>query len=730
MFKWNSTFVQNGFIPGNSDILNSPIEYLKGVGPQRADLLKKELGIFTFNDLLNHFPHRHVDKTKVNLIAEIDASTEYIQVAGKLQDVGIIGMKSGRRMVASLRDKSGTLELAWFQGLSWIQKSIQPGREYLVFGKVSFYQGKPQIIHPEIELLTAETLEGKSFLEPIYPTTEKLRSKALGARQLGKLTEVLMKLISEKDIPENLPDDILKKLGLINRYDAFSRIHYPATGQEYEASVKRLKFEELFFAQLRLARLRSQRHRFSKGVLFEKVGHLFNTFYTKHLPFELTGAQKRVIKEIRKDTATGRQMNRLLQGDVGSGKTMVALLTMLIAADNNYQSCLMAPTEVLAQQHHNNIRFLLREMNVEIGLLTGSTKVTERKLIQKKLDDGSLQILIGTHAIIEKDVQFKSLGIGIVDEQHKFGVAQRALLWEKNVRKVHKDSPGDADGGAPPHILVMTATPIPRTLAMTAYGELDYSVIDEMPPGRQPITTVHRYEKDRPKVMEFIKNEIARGRQAYIIFPLIEESKKMDYENLMKGYENVKAWFPEPKYWISMIHGRQKTDQKNINMQRFIKGETHIMVSTTVIEVGVDVPNASVMVIESAEKFGLSQLHQLRGRVGRGADKSYCILLTGPGPGNDARERMKIMASTNNGFEIAEKDLEMRGPGDIEGTRQSGVLNFKLASIVQDRQLLEVARRLAEDITEKDPDLSSAENLRIKRYLQAFHGKTAWSRIS
>ncbi|HMK19422.1 MAG TPA: ATP-dependent DNA helicase RecG [Chitinophagaceae bacterium] len=697
-------------------MLNSPIEYLKGVGPQRAELLKKELNIFTFNDLLTHFPNRHVDRTKVNLIQEIDPSTDYIQVAGSLHNIDIIGIKGGRRMVATLRDKTGTLELTWFQGISWIQKILQPGEQYLVFGKVSFFQGRPQIVHPEMELLTTEKKDGKSFFEPIYPTTEKLRAKALGGRQIGKLTEVLMKLLSEKNVPENLPDDILNNLKLVSRFNAYSQIHFPANMQEYDEAVKRLKFEELFIAQLRMARLRSQRHRFSKGVVFEKVGDLFNTFYTKHLPFELTGAQKRVIKEIRKDTATGKQMNRLLQGDVGSGKTMVALLTMLIAADNGYQSCLMAPTEVLAQQHYNNLTSFLKDMPVEIGLLTGSTKTAARKLIQQKLDDGSLQILIGTHAVIEKVVQFKNLGIGIVDEQHKFGVAQRAMLWEKNQ--------------TPPHILVMTATPIPRTLAMTAYGDLDYSVIDELPPGRQPITTVHRYEKDRSKVMSFIKDEITKGRQIYIIFPLIEESDKMDYENLMKGYENVKAWFPEPKYWISMVHGRQKAEQKNNNMQRFITGDTHIMVSTTVIEVGVDVPNASVMIIESAEKFGLSQLHQLRGRVGRGADKSYCILLTGQNIGNDARERMKIMTSTSNGFIIAEKDLDMRGPGDIEGTRQSGVLNFKLASIVQDRPLLEVARRFAEEITDTDPELKSVENLRIRKYLEIIQGKTAWSRIS
>ena len=712
----NSTFVQNAFIPVIPDILSSPIEYLKGVGPQRADVLKKELNIFTFNDLLNHFPHRHVDKTKVSFIKDIQLETDYIQVAGTLHNIDVIGIRKGRRMVATLRDKTGTLELAWFQGISWLQKYLQGGQEYLVFGRVSHFQGRPQIVHPEMEILTAEKVDGKSFLEPIYPTTEKLRSKALGGRQIGKLTEGIMKLISEKDIPENLPDNILQKLKLINRFRAYSQIHFPANPQEYEDAVKRLKFEELFIAQLRMARLRSQRHRFSHGVKFEKVGELFNSFYTKYLPFELTGAQKRVIKEIRKDTATGRQMNRLLQGDVGSGKTIVALIIMLIAADNGYQSCMMAPTEVLAQQHHKNISSLLKDMPVEVALLTGSTKTADRRSIQKKLDDGSLHILIGTHAVVEKVVQFKNLGIGIIDEQHKFGVAQRAMLWEKN--------------DTPPHILVMTATPIPRTLAMTAYGDLDYSVIDEMPPGRQPITTVHRYEKDRSKVMSFLKDEIAKDRQVYIIFPLIEESDTLDYENLMKGYENVKAWFPEPKYWISMVHGRQKTEQKNINMQRFVNGDTHIMVSTTVIEVGVDVPNATVMVIESAEKFGLSQLHQLRGRVGRGADKSYCILLTGPNIGNDARERMKIMTSTNNGFIIAEKDLDMRGPGDIEGTKQSGVLNFRLASIVQDRSVLETARRFAEDIVSSDPELSSAENLRIKSYLQAIQGKTAWSRIS
>ncbi len=625
-------------------------------------------------------------------------------------------MNRGKRLLAQLKDSSGFLELTWFQGISWLQKSLQPGQQYLVFGKLSFFQGHPQIVHPEIELLAQEKPEGRSRLEPIYSTTEKLRSKALGGRQIGKLTEALIRLLNEKELPENLPESVLKKLKLISRYKALLQIHFPASTAEYDDAVKRLKFEELFLAQLRLARIKTQRQRFSKGVLFSKVGEFFNTFYNEQLPFKLTGAQKRVVKEIRADTATGRQMNRLLQGDVGSGKTIVALLTMLIAADNGFQSCLMAPTEVLAQQHFKSITRLLGKMPVEVEILTGSTKAAARKVIRKKLIEGSLHILIGTHAVIEKEVQFKNLGLAIVDEQHKFGVAQRAKLWEKN--------------DTAPHVLVMTATPIPRTLAMTAYGDLDYSVINEMPPGRQPVTTVHRYENKRHQVMDFLKGEIAKGRQVYIVFPLIEESAKMDYENLMKGYENVKAWFPEPKYWISMVHGRQKAEQKNTNMQRFVNGETHIMVSTTVIEVGVDVSNASVMVIESSEKFGLSQLHQLRGRVGRGAEKSYCILLTAGEIGNDAKERMKIMTSTNDGFLIAEKDLEMRGPGDIEGTRQSGLLNFKLASIVQDRPLLDLAKNYAFELLEQDPDLNSAENLRLKNFILMQEGKTAWSKIS
>ena len=674
------------------------------------------MNIFTFGDLLEHYPYRHIDKTKVNLIEEITVQSEFVLIAGVLVSFEVVGERSGKRLVAQLKDKTGFLELIWFQGINWIQKTLNIGQSYLVYGRVNFYQGQPQIVHPELEVLIAEQNPAKTFLEPVYPSTEKLKAKGLGGRQIGKLTQVLMAMLQEKDIPENIPDSILKQLNFINRFKAFKQIHFPKTVTEFDESVKRLKFEEFFIAQMRMGLLRSNRHRYSKGVVFDKVGNLFNTFFKNYLPFELTRAQKRVMKEIRADTAKGKQMNRLLQGDVGSGKTIVSLLTMLLAADNNYQACLMAPTEILSQQHFKTISSFLEKLPMTVKLLTGSTKAAERKKIVKGLAEGEINILIGTHAVIEEAVQFKNLGIVIIDEQHRFGVAQRARLWQK--------------AEIPPHILVMTATPIPRTLAMTAYGDLDYSVIDELPPGRQPITTVHRYESQRSKVMSFIRTEIDKGRQVYIIFPLIEESAKLDYENLMKGYENVKAYFPEPKYWISMVHGRQPVKQKEVNMKRFVEKDTHILVSTTVIEVGVDVPNASVMIIENAEKFGLSQLHQLRGRVGRGAEKSYCILLTSAKLGNDAHERIKIMTSTNNGFVIAEKDLELRGPGDIGGTRQSGALNFRLASIVQDRSLLEISKNMAAMVLENDPDLLSADNLRLKSFLYQHKGSVMWSKIS
>lgn len=708
--------IKSESINTRSSILSNPIEYLKGVGPVRGDMLKKELNIFTFSDLLEHFPYRHIDKTEIKKIRDISPASDFIQVAGKIVSCEIMGEKRGKRLVAELRDDSGSLELTWFQGINWIQKNIQVGLPYLVFGKLSYFMGSPQITHPEIELLTPDKKEGKNYLEPVYPTTEKLKVRGLNGRQIGKLMFSLIELLQEKDLPENLPDNLISRLQLLPRYPAYMNIHFPSSTALYEKALTRLKFEEFFLAQVRLGLIRSGRHRYSKGIRFSRVGDLFHQFYEQQLPFELTGAQKRVLKEIRQDTARGIQMNRLLQGDVGSGKTIVALLCMLLAADNGYQSCMMAPTEILARQHYDSIRGLLKEMPVETALLTGSTPRAKRNEILSKVADGSLHILTGTHALIEDQVQFHQLGFAVVDEQHRFGVAQRAKLWEK--------------GSTPPHVLVMTATPIPRTLAMTAYGDLDYSIMDELPPGRIPITTVHRFESARSQVMDFIKAEIHKGRQAYIIFPLIEESEKMNYENLMKGYENVKAYFPEPNYHISMVHGKMNARQKETNMQRFLQKDTQIMVSTTVIEVGVNVPNATVMAIESAEKFGLSQLHQLRGRVGRGGEKSYCILLTGSKLSAEARERLKIMCATNDGFVIAEKDLELRGPGDIEGTRQSGMLDFKLASIVQDKHLLDLAKKQAELIINEDPELDLAVNQKLKDYLQQQKGQTLWSKIS
>ncbi len=686
------------------------------MGPLRADMLKKELNIYTFQDLLEHYPNRHIDKTRVSRIRDISPQTDFIQVAGTVTHFEVIGAGRAKRLVAQLKDSTGVLELAWFQGINWVLKSLYVGSDYLVFGKPGFFNGKPQIVHPEIEVYVPAKANGKEFLEPVYPSTEKLKARGFNGRQIGKLTYTLFSQLQPADLPENLPPDLLQKLNLLERHTAFRNIHFPVSQELYKKAVERIKFEELFIAQVRLNLVRLQRHSVSKGVVFEKVGDYFNTLYSRYLPFELTGAQKRVLKEIRTDTGRGHQMNRLLQGDVGSGKTIVALLSMLLAADNGFQSCFMAPTEILAQQHYNSLSKLLKEMPVELALLTGSTKKKERKRILEGLLNDTIHFVVGTHAVIEDIVQFRNLGLVIVDEQHRFGVAQRAKLWEK--------------AAIPPHILVMTATPIPRTLAMTAYGDLDYSVMDELPPGRQPITTVHRYETARAKVMDFVRTEIDKGRQAYFIYPLIEESEKMSYEDLMQGYEQVKSFFPEPKFRISMVHGRQPVEQKDTNMQRFVSGDTQIMVSTTVIEVGVDVPNASVMVIESAEKFGLSQLHQLRGRVGRGSEKSFCILLTGAKASKEARERISVMCATNDGFKIAEKDLEIRGPGDIEGTRQSGALNFKIASIVNDKDLLEKARSEAEKRVEEDNMLNMAKNLPLKQYLQLQKGKNGWSKIS
>jgi ATP-dependent DNA helicase RecG len=708
--------LQKHLISATNNILNSPVEYLTGISAQRGEMLRKELNIHNFRDLLEHFPIRHIDKTNVGTIASLQPQDDYAYVAGKLLSLDLLGDGRAKRLVGKFKDNTGIIELVWFQGISWVQKALMPGHSYLAFGKLGFFMGTPQIAHPDMEPYTPQKATGKQFLEPIYPSTEKLKARGLNGAALGKIMGEMLQKIQPKDLLENLPPHILQSYKLMGRFEANQQIHFPVSENSHQQALRRLKFEELFFAQMRINLIKLQRHRFSKGWLFDKVGERFNNFYKNYLPFELTNAQKNVLKEIRKDTATGRQMNRLLQGDVGSGKTMVALLSMLIAADNQFQSVLMAPTEILAQQHYISITTYLKDLPIEVALLTGSTPAKKRRLIMQGCADGSIHILLGTHAVIEDKVQFHNLGFAVIDEQHKFGVAQRAQLWKKNT--------------LPPHILVMTATPIPRTLALTAYGDLDYSVMDELPPGRKPISTIHRFEQARPSVMDFIKEEVKAGRQAYIIYPLIEESSKVDYENLMKGYEEVKSFFPEPTYWISMVHGKQDPAMKEANMQRFVKGDTNIMVSTTVIEVGVNVPNASVMVIESAEKFGLSQLHQLRGRVGRGADKSYCVLLTGQKLSKDARERLKIMVATNDGFKIAEKDLEIRGPGEIEGTRQSGALNFKLASIVLDKAMLEVARGEVEKILEKDPDLTMAENLLIKNFMQEQKHKTGWGKIA
>lgn len=679
-------------------------------------MLRKELNIYSFSDLLNHFPYRHIDKTKVDLIGSLNRNNEYAYVAGILISAETVGEGRSKRLVAKLKDNTGIIEAVWFQGIHYMEKILHTGHQYLMFGKLGFFMNTPQLTHPETETFTPEKLRGKPTLEPVYPSTEKLKSKGLSGTAIAKLTNELLNRLTAKELPESLPVEVISQYKLFPRFEAYRQMHFPTSEANYRSALRRLKFDELFLGQLRMNLVKLQRYRFSKGNVFDKVGHLFNDFYNNYLPFTLTGAQKRVLKEIRKDTGSGKQMNRLLQGDVGSGKTMVALLCMLIAADNNFQSVLMAPTEILARQHYNSITELLKDMPVSVRILTGSTKAKERKQILKEAEEGALHILLGTHAVIEDKVKFKNLGFAVIDEQHKFGVAQRAQLRNKNT--------------IPPHILVMTATPIPRTLALTAYGDLDYSIMDELPPGRKPITTTHRPETARPQVMDFIKEQITDGRQAYIIYPLIEESSTLDYENLMKGYEEVKSFFPEPKYWISMVHGRQPAEQKETNMQRFVSGDTQILVGTTVIEVGVNVPNASVMVVESAEKFGLSQLHQLRGRVGRGAEQSFCILLSGKKVSKEAAERLGVMAATNDGFLIAEKDLEIRGPGEIEGTRQSGALNFRLASLVNDRAMLEAARETVTKILQADPDLESAENLPLKEYLFAQKAKTKWSKIA
>ena len=698
--------------------LDTSIEYLKGVGAVKADMLKKELGIFTFGDLLNAYPYRYVDKTKFHKINELSEESGEVQLKGILRKIDAIGEGGKRRLVGRFRDETGVIELVWFRGIYWLEQHLKVGAPYVVFGRVNAFNNFLNIPHPELEEVNEENQQAELTFAPVYSSTDKLNTKGLDAKGRRRLMEALFEKISAADLPENLPDYMLQKLKMPARYDAMRWIHFPKSQQELDAATRRLKFEELFFLQLRLLQSKHRRKAGTRGYVFSKVGDFFHQFFNEKLPFELTGAQKRVIKEIRADLGAGVQMNRLVHGDVGSGKTAVALLCMLIALDNSYQTCLMAPTEILAQQHLTGISELVGDLGVRVEFLSGSVKGKKREKILEALAAGDIHILIGTHALIEDWVVFKNLGLAITDEQHRFGVAQRASLWKKSKP-------------LPPHVLVMTATPIPRTLAMTLYGDLDVSAIDELPPGRKPITTVHRTENHRLRVFGFMKEEIAKGRQIYVVYPLIEESEKLDLKNLMEGYEALSREFPLPDYQISIVHGRMKAKDKDFEMQRFVKGETQIMVATTVIEVGVNVPNASMMVIENTDRFGLSQLHQLRGRVGRGAEQSFCILMTDFKLSADARERIQTMVRTNDGFEIAEADLRLRGPGNIEGTQQSGLLNLRIADLGRDGKILKTARELALRILDKDPELQHPLNVPMREHLAKERGRTRdWGRIS
>lgn len=698
-----------------SKFLKTPIDYLKGVGPERVSLLQSELEIYRYEDLLTHFPFRYVDRSKYYKINEITLASAEIQIIGKITGLSEIGQSRGKRLVARFADETGQMELVWFKYTKWMKENFEKmiNIPIVAYGKPNEFNRTFSIVHPEIETLENQK-SAPQGLYPVYSSTEKLTKKGVSNRVWQKMQ---LQLLSEiKEMNENLSEEIIRKFNFSDRLTTFRQIHFPKSTEELKKAEDRLKFEEFFFLQLGLLIKKINHQRKYKSNEFSVVGKYFNQFYENHLPFELTDAQKRVVKEIRTDMGRPVQMNRLLQGDVGSGKTMVALLSALIAADNGFQTAFMAPTEILAQQHYESIKNYLSEMDIKIGLLTGSTKTKDRMILDEKLTSGEIHILVGTHALIEDHVRFKNLGFAIIDEQHKFGVAQRA----KFIRK----------GKFPPHTLVMTATPIPRTLAMSLYGDLDISVIDELPAGRKPIKTVHRKDKDRLGLFGFIKTEIKKGRQIYIVYPLIEESEKMDYKDLMDGYDSITRAFPLPDYAVSIVHGRMKAEDKDFEMQRFAKGETQILVATTVIEVGVNVPNASVMVIESAEKFGLSQLHQLRGRVGRGAEQSFCVLMTKDNLTEDAFTRISTMCRTNDGFEIAEVDMQLRGPGDIMGTQQSGILNFKIANLVKDQKMMTTARYIAEELLKDDPELSKPENQKIKQHFIEYHKeKVEWSRI-
>ena len=700
----------------NPHMLDTPIEFLKGVGPQRAEVLQKELHIFSYRDLLELYPFRYIDKTHFYKINQLKDDLADVQIIGKIIRLKEEGVGRKKRLKAVFEDETSSMELVWFKGVSWIKKSLKRNEQIVVFGKPTLYKGVFSISHPEIETIEAYKKSLVTSMQGVYPSTEKLSSKFLHSKGIAKLMHGLLEQVS-KVIPETLSSEIQKEYKLISKRDALLNIHFPKSDVLLAQAIRRLKFEEFFFIQLGLLKMKQHRKKINLSYPFSNIGDHFNSFYKEQLPFELTAAQKRVLKEIRMDVASGKQMNRLVQGDVGSGKTIVALMVMLMAKDNGFQACLMAPTEILATQHVQGLEEMVHAVGMKMALLTGSTKTARRREIHQALESGELDILVGTHALLEDKVKYKNLGIAIIDEQHRFGVSQRSKMWKKNDR--------------PPHVLVMTATPIPRTLAMTVYGDLDISVIDELPPGRKPITTLHKTDKHRLSLFHFLKKEIELGRQVYIVYPLIEESDTLDYKDLMDGYESICRHFPRPQFQVSVVHGRMKSDDKEAEMARFVKGETHIMVATTVIEVGVNVPNASVMVIESAERFGLSQLHQLRGRVGRGAEKSYCILMSDSKLSPDAKFRIKTMVQTQDGFEIANADLKLRGPGDIMGTRQSGLLNLKLGDLSKDSKTLQFARKTAKEILTDDPDLSSDSNRLVKKeYLRAHHNKIQWSDIS
>ena len=699
------------------EILKTPIEFLKGVGPMRADLLRKELNIYTYNDLLFYYPFRYVDKTKIYKISELDSNMPFVQIKGNIVKIEEVGKGRSKRLIAYLEDASGIIQLVWFKGIRWIKQGLKLNVDYIVFGKPSRFKSSYNIVHPEIYKIDDENSNHyRVSLQGVYNSTEKLTAKGLNSRGLQKLIKNLFPLL-KNEIRETLSQEIIDELNLPSRDEALFNVHLPKNNQDLIRSQKRLKFEEFFFLQLHLLKLKLVRSKKMKGYPLKVIGHKFNTFYKNYIPFELTKAQKRVLKEIRKDMKCQSQMNRLLQGDVGSGKTLVALLTMIIALDNGFQACIMAPTEILAHQHMQTISDYLEQMDIKVSLLTGSTKIKERNIIHRDLESGKIDILIGTHAILEDKVIFKNLGVSIIDEQHKFGVAQRSKLWKKNK--------------FPPHILVMTATPIPRTLSMTLYGDLDMSIIDELPPGRKEVKTIWKSDANRLKVLFFMREQIKLNRQIYIVFPLIKESEKLDYKNLIDGFNSLQRDFPLPDFQVSVVHGKMKPEDKEYEMDRFIQGVTDIMVATTVIEVGVNVPNASVMIIESAERFGLSQLHQLRGRVGRGSDQSFCILMSGNKISNEAKKRLRTMTETSDGFKISEVDLQLRGAGDMMGTKQSGMLDFRIADIIKDQKILEYARDVAVKLLKDDEDLNKVKNRNIlETYIPYARSRNNWIRIS